>query len=163
MNLPKKLTAVFLVMTLAVFVPRLAWTVFDTYALSHADGKFGAWGGIQFAAFLMGIAAVVSGLVGAIVVAISLFARKSDERFPHVLTALVGGLVLSFASFWIPDLFVYGVGYVIFGEIGMVIVNWGVVCAVVLLLIRATAGRLPPNSRFHSDAREIARAGEAGR
>jgi hypothetical protein len=163
MNLPKKLTAVFLVMALAVFVPRLAWIIFDTYALGHADTKFGAWGGIQFAAFFMGIAAVVAGLAAATVVGVSVLAQKSDEWFPHLLTALVGGLVLSFASLWIPDLFVYGVGYALFGEIGMVIVNWAVVCAVILSLVRAAAGRLPPNSRFHADARKIARAGEAGR
>jgi hypothetical protein len=163
MSLPKKLTAVFLAMALGAFLPRLAWTLFDTYALGHADGKFGAWGGVQFAAFFIGIAAVVAGLAAVLVVAISVLARKSDERFPHVLTALIGGLVLSFASFWIPDLFVYGVGYTVFGEIGMVIVNWAVVCAVVLFLVRGVAARLPPNSRFHADARKIARAGEAGR
>jgi hypothetical protein len=139
-------------MGLAVFFPRLAWTVFDTYVLGHPDGKFGALGGIQFAALLMGIAAAVAGLTAVVVVAISVFARGSEKPFPHVRTALVAGLVLSFASFWIPDLFSYGVGYTVFGETDMVIVNWAVVCAIILLAVRAAAGRLPPNSAVESDA-----------
>ena len=163
MSALKRLTAVFMVMTLAVFIPRLVWVIVDTYVLGHADSKLGAWGGVQFAAFIMGIAAIVAGVVGVAFVAISVAARKSDERFPHVMTALVAGLVLSFASFWIPDLFIYGVGYTVLGEIGMVVTNWVAVCAVVLMLIRAAAGRMPPNSRLHTDARNVARAGEAGR
>jgi hypothetical protein len=152
MNLPKKLAAVFLIMALAVFVPRVVWVIFDTYALGHPDTKFGAWHGIEFAAFFMGIAALVAGVSAVVVVGASVLARKSDEQFPHLLTALIGGLVLSFASVWIPDLLVYGVGYAVFGEIGMVMVNWAVVSAIVLLLVRAAAGRLPPNNRLLSDA-----------
>ena len=163
MSAPKRLAAVFIVMTLAVFVPRIVWVIIDTFALGHVDSKFGAWDGVLFAAFFMGIAAVVAGLVAVVVVAISVAVRKSGERFPHQVTALVAGLVLSIASFWIPDLFVYGVGYAVFGETGMVVVNWAAVCGVVLLLIRAAAGRLPPNSRLHADARNVTRAGEAGR
>jgi hypothetical protein len=100
----------------------------------------------------MGIAAVVAGFAAMIVVGASLLVRKSDERFSHRLTALIGGVVLSYLSAWIPDLFVYGVGHAVFGEIGMVLVNWAVICAIVLLLVRVAAGRLPPNSRLLSDA-----------
>jgi hypothetical protein len=90
----------------------------------------------------------------------------------HLRNAAIAGLVLSLASFWIPDLAVYGVGYAQFGEIGMIVVNWAVVCAVVLLLVQfAIGGSLPPNSTLHTDARATsalhqppsARAGERGR
>ena len=163
MSAPKTLAGVFIVMALAVFVPRLAWVIIDTFALGHVDSKFGAWDGILFAAFFMGIAAIVAGLVAVVLVAIFLAVRKSGERFSHQVTALIAGLVLSIASFWIPDLFVYGVGYTVLGETGMVIVNWAAICGLVFLLIRVAAGRLPPNSRLHADARNVTRAGEAGR
>jgi H+/Cl- antiporter ClcA len=162
MSALKTLTAVFLIVALAVLMPRLAWTIFDTHVLSNPDSKFGAQGGIQFVTFFVGLAGAIAGLVAMIVTAVSLLRRRSSARY--LLTSLIGGLVLSFLSFWIPDLAVYGFGYSIFGDIGMIMVNWAVVCAVVLILIQvAVGGRLPPNSRFHADARNGARAGEAGR
>jgi hypothetical protein len=161
-------TAVFLVTALAVLLPRLVWTTIDTYVLGHPDSKFGAAGGIQFLALFVGFAAFVAGLVAAALA----FARQTMSFRTHLRNAAVGGVILSLASFWIPDLAVYGVGYTIFGEIGMIVVNWAVVCAVVLLLVQfAIGGSLPPNSTPHTDARATstlhqppsARAGERGR
>ena len=65
MNAVHRTIAVFSVLATAVLVPRLAWTVFDTYMLGHPDSKFGASGGIQFIAFFVGIAAAIAGAVGA--------------------------------------------------------------------------------------------------
>jgi hypothetical protein len=161
MSALKTLTAVFLIVALAVLMPRLAWTIFDTYILSNPDSKFGAQGGIQFVAFFVGLAGAIAGLMAMTVVAVSLLRGRSNARY--LLTSLSGGLVLSLLSFRIPDLAVYGFGYSIFGDVGMIMVNWAVICAVVLILIHVAGGRLPPNSRFHADARNSARAGEAGR
>lgn len=142
-------TAIFLVTALAVLLPRLGWTSIDTYVLGHPDSKFGAAGGIQFLIFFVGIAALVAGLVAAALA----FARKTMPFRTHLRNAAIGGLILSVASIWIPDLAVYGVGYALFGEIGMIVVNWAVVCAVVLLLVQfAIGGSLPPNSTPHADA-----------
>jgi hypothetical protein len=160
MKAVRTITAVFFVVALTVLVPRLAWTVFDTYVLAHPDGKFGASGGIQFVAFFVGIAAAIAGAVGAVLVLI----RRTTLYRAHLLSAFGAGLALSFASFWIPDLAVYGVGQSLFGEIGMIMVNWAVVCALVLVLAQLiVGGMLPPNSRFHAVARNTARAGEAER
>ena len=144
----KRSTAVFFVLALTVLVPRLAWTVFDTYVLGHADGKFGATGGIQFVAFFVGIAAAIAGVWGAVLVLV----RRAIPNRVHLFSALVAGLVLSVASFWIPDLAVYAVGYAVFGDIGMIAVNWAAVCIVVLLLSQFILGRaLPPNSAMYGD------------
>ena len=161
-------TAVLLVTALAVLLPRLVWASLDTYVLGHPDSKFGAAGGIQFLVFFVGIAALVAGLGAAALT----FTRQTMSFRTHLRNAAVGGLILSLASFWIPDLAVYGVGYALFGDIGMIVVNWAVVCAVVLLLVQLTiGGSLPPNSTPHTDARATsvrhqsssARAGERGR
>jgi hypothetical protein len=160
MNTARTITAVFPIVALAVLIPRLAWTVFDTYLLGHPDSKFGASGGVEFVAFFIGIAAVIAGAVAAVLA----LARKTTSYRLHLLSAPIAGVALSFLSFWIPELAVYGVGYSLFGEVGMIMVNWAVVCAVVLLFVQLTISAwLPPNSRFHSDARKTARAGEAGR
>ena len=161
-------TAVLLVTALAVLLPRLVWATIDTYVLGQPDSKFGAAGGIQFLVFFVGIAALVAGLVAA---ALMLTSKSMSVR-AHLRNAAIGGLILSLASFWIPHLPVYGVGYALFGEIGMIVVNWAVVCAVVLFLVQFAIGEsLPPNSTLHTDARAAsplhqppsARAGERGR
>jgi hypothetical protein len=148
MGTARTMIAVFLLLALTVLIPRLAWTVFDTYALGHPDGKFGASGGIQFVAFFVGIAAAIAGAVGAVLV----LARKAFSARAHLFSAVIAGLALSFASFWIPDLAVYGVGERLFGDIGMIMVNWAVVCAVVLLLIQFIVGSaMPPNTALLTD------------
>ena len=135
----RTMTAVFVLAALAVLLPRLAWTLIDTYVLGHPDGKFGAWGGIQFVAFFVGIAAAVAGAVGAVLVLV----RKGIPQRVHLLSAAVAGLVLSIASFWIPRLAVYGVGASVFGDIGMIVANWAVVCVAALLLAqRIVRGRV---------------------
>jgi hypothetical protein len=120
----------------------------DTYVFGHPDSKFGASGGIQFVAFFVGIAAAIAGAVGAVLVLV----RRAVPQRVHLLSAVIAGLTLSIASFWIPDLAVYGVGYSVFGDIGMIAVNWAAVCAVVILLTQLMVGRaLPPNSAMYSD------------
>ena len=154
MNALRTMIAVFLVLALTVLVPRLAWTVLDTYLLGQPDSKFGALGGIQFVAFFVGVAAAIAGVVGAVFV----LGRRNTPYRVHLLSAVFAGLALSLASFWIPKLAVYGVGYALFGDIGMIMVNWAIVCAMVLLLAQLiVGGALPPNSRFHADARNGAR------
>ena len=143
------MTAVFLTTALAVLLPRLIWATIDTYLLAHPDGKFGAAGGIEFIAFFVGIAAVVAGIVAATLA----FPRITRSFRAHLVNASIGGLTLSLASLWIPDLAVYGVGSALFGEIGMLVVNWAVVCAVVLFLVWFSIGELlPPNRTPHPDA-----------
>jgi hypothetical protein len=148
MDAVRKVSVVFVALAVTVFVPRLAWTVFDTYVLDHPDGKFGAAGGIQFMAFFIGIAAAVAGAVGAVLVLI----RRTTPYRVHLLSALIAGLTLSLASFWIPKLAVYGIGQSLFGDIGMIVANWAAICVVVLLLVQLTvAGTLPPNSAMYGD------------
>jgi hypothetical protein len=148
MSAARRTTAVFVVLVLAVLVPRLIWTVFDTYVLGHPDSKFGASGGLQFVAFFVGIAAAIAGVVGAVLAVV----RRAIPQRVHLLGALFSGLALSIASFWIPDLPVYGVGDALFGDVGMIAVNWAAVCAVVILVIQLIVGRaLPPNSAMYSD------------
>lgn len=153
MSTLRTVIAVFVTTSVAVLLPRLVWATIDTYLLGHPDGKFGALGGIHFVAFFVGIAATVAGLVAAALA----FGRRAMFFHRHLVNAVTGGLALSLASFWIPELAVYGVGSALFGEIGMLVVNWAVVCAVVLLLVQLIiGGLLPPNSTPHADARETA-------
>jgi hypothetical protein len=150
MSASRTTAAVFIVLALAVLVPRLTWTVLDTYVFGHPDSKFGASGGIQFVAFFVGIAAAIAGAVGAVLVLV----RRATSQRVHLFSALAAGLALSIASFWIPDLAVYGVGYAVFGDVGLIAVNWAAICAVVLLLTQLIIGRaLPPNSAMYSDTK----------
>jgi hypothetical protein len=144
------MTVVFFLLALSVLVPRLVWTVIDIFLLGNSDGKFSPWASVQFVAVFGGIAACIAGVVGAAFVVI----RKSYPYRVHVLSAVPAGLALSLASFWIPELGDYGVGEAIFGEIGMLVVNWGVVCVLVLLVTQRLVGWTLPSDNALERARE---------
>lgn len=126
------MTGAFFVTAFAVLLPRLAWTLFDAYALKDAGDELGAEGGLGFVALYVVIAAAISGLVASVLVGISRAVGNLVPTRVYATSALLGGLILSAGTFLIPSLATHGFGRSLLGDIGSVAVNWAAISSVVL-------------------------------
>lgn len=163
MRTAKVLGASVLIAMLAVMLPRVAWTAFDTYVLGNPDYKLGAEGGLMIVTFLGAACGLVAAVAVAIFAAIALALRHELDHRALVYSALLSGLLLSWPSYYVPRL--PGWGYeTALAEFGGMAANWALICLPVIAIsyftvraiCRLTAASTPTRT-------EAARAGDAGR
>lgn len=130
----------------AVALPRLTWTMVETYVLAGAEGGR-AFGGAGFAVLYVALAATISGLVASGLAGMAAAAGALAASRVYTISALVGGLILSGGTFLIPSLAAHGLGAELLGDIGTVAVIWTAMSAAALALSYAGVLRWLPGSR----------------
>jgi hypothetical protein len=126
----KNLIIVFSISTFAVWLPSLIWVSVDTYLFNHPDMKFGASGGVLFAAALVGLEALIAGASSALVQLLAMIFKK--YRIKKVrLVALLGGLSLSGLSPVIA--IIPPIATVFLDEVAGIALSWSILCLVVMV------------------------------
>ena len=146
MRTAKAMAVIFLVAAFAVLLPRLAWTLFQTYVLGHPDGSFPARGGVEFVALFVSAAAAISGLVASVLAGISTAAGNVADNRKCIVSALIAGLILSAGTFLLPRLALHGLGQSILGDLGFIAVNWAAISAAVIAVTYAGVSRFTNNT-----------------